>query len=88
MARPIPFSGPPWLAGLPSPYYTPSHIAWQKACRSFITQNLIQYAMDWEREEAVPSHVYETFAKANMLIPNLPPLCPWSGSRGWGSMIP
>jgi acyl-CoA dehydrogenase len=28
--------------------------------------------MDWEREETVPAHVFETFAKHNMLIPNLP----------------
>jgi acyl-CoA dehydrogenase len=28
--------------------------------------------MDWEREETVPEHVFETFAKHNMLIPNLP----------------
>ncbi len=28
--------------------------------------------MDWEREETVPSHVFEKFAAANMLIPSLP----------------
>ena len=28
--------------------------------------------MDWEREETVPSHVFDTFAKAHMLIPTLP----------------
>lgn len=28
--------------------------------------------MDWEREGAVPPHVFDTFAKANMLIPTLP----------------
>jgi acyl-CoA dehydrogenase len=28
--------------------------------------------MDWEREGTVPSHVFQTFAKHNMLIPNLP----------------
>lgn len=28
--------------------------------------------MDWEREETVPEHVFGTFAKANMLIPNMP----------------
>lgn len=28
--------------------------------------------MDWEREETVPPHVFETFAAANMLIPSLP----------------
>ena len=28
--------------------------------------------MEWEREETVPDHLFETFAKANMLVPNLP----------------
>lgn len=72
MSRPIPFSEPPYLCGLPSPYYTVSHLRWQKACRAFVTDNLSQYAMDWEREEMVPAHVFDAFAKANMLIPNLP----------------
>ncbi|KAA6411084.1 MAG: short-chain specific acyl- dehydrogenase mitochondrial precursor [Lasallia pustulata] len=69
---PIPFSEPPYLAGLPSPYYTENHRKWQKACHAFIHENLLQYAMDWEREETVPEHVFGTFAKANMLIPNMP----------------
>ena len=37
-----------------------------------MTEHLHQHAIEWEREEAVPSHVFETFAKANMLIPSLP----------------
>lgn len=28
--------------------------------------------MEWEREETVPEHVFQEFAKANMLIPSLP----------------
>ena len=72
MPRPIPFSEPPYLAGLPSPYYTESHLRWQKACHAFVDENFTQHAMDWEREEVVPPHVFEKFAAANMLIPNLP----------------
>lgn len=72
MSTPVPFSDPPHLLGLPSPYYTDSHRRWQKACRAFIAEHLLPYAMDWEREEAVPEHLFETFAKHNMLIPNLP----------------
>lgn len=68
----IPFSEPPYILGLPSPYYTPSHLAWQKACRAFITINLTAHAMDWEREELVPPEVFKKFAAANMLIPTLP----------------
>ena len=68
----VPFSEPPYLQGLPSPYYTESHRKWQKACRAFLAEHLLPNAMDWEREETVPSHLFETFAKHNMLIPNLP----------------
>lgn len=28
--------------------------------------------MEWEREGTVPPHVFEVFAKHNMLLPNLP----------------
>lgn len=69
---PVPFSEPPYLCGLPSPYYTPELRQWQKACREFISTHLTPYAMDWEREETVPEHLFATFAKNHMLIPTLP----------------
>ena len=69
---PIPFSEPPWLCGLPSPYHNDSHRRWQKACREFIGDHLIANAMDWDREGIVPESVWESFAKNNMLIPSLP----------------
>lgn len=68
----IPFSEPPYLNGLPSPYYTPELRKWQKACRAFISEHLTPYAFEWEREETVPEHLFSTFAKHNMLIPTLP----------------
>lgn len=68
----VPFSEPPYLAGLPSPYYKPTHLAWQKACREFIQKNLIDRALEWDTAETLPEHVFETFAKAGMLIPSLP----------------
>lgn len=68
----IPFSEPPWLNGLPSPYYTAEHKKWQQACRAFISEHLTPHAFDWEREETVPEHLFQTFAKHNMLIPTLP----------------
>lgn len=69
---PVPFSEPPYILGLPSPYYTPELLKWQKACREFITENLIKYAWQWEAEEYVPEHVFKKFAEARMLIPTLP----------------
>jgi acyl-CoA dehydrogenase len=69
---PIPFSEPPYLCGLPSPYYSDSHRAFQKRARTFIGENLIANALDWEREGTVPPHVFETFAREGWLIPTLP----------------
>lgn len=45
--------------------------------------------MDWEREETVPSHVFDTFAKANMLIPSLPAPLPveWLKKLGIGDIL-
>ncbi|EMD00962.1 hypothetical protein BAUCODRAFT_190396 [Baudoinia panamericana UAMH 10762] len=71
-AIPLPFSEPPYLCGLPSPYYTPELRKWQQACRAFIGEHLMPYAWDWEKEETVPDHLFHTFAKHNMLIPVLP----------------
>ncbi|ODM14726.1 hypothetical protein SI65_09915 [Aspergillus cristatus] len=67
-----PFAEPPYLRGLPSPYYTPAHRRFQKACREFLWEHLLRHAMDWERQGTVPEHVFETFCKHNMLLPNLP----------------
>ncbi|KAI2726327.1 hypothetical protein CBS147332_3214 [Penicillium roqueforti] len=70
--NPIPFSEPPYIRGLPSPYITAAHCRFQQACRKFATENLIQYALEWEREGTVPEHVFHTFCKHNMLLPNMP----------------
>ncbi|KAI3397355.1 hypothetical protein diail_10805 [Diaporthe ilicicola] len=72
MATPIPFSEPPWLLGLPSPIFKETHHKWQANVRAFVEKNLMKDAIEWEKAEAVPPHVFETFAKANMLIPCLP----------------
>lgn len=80
----VPFSEPPWLAGLPSPYYKETHKRFQKACRAFVDEHLLPFAMDWEREETVPDHLFQTFAKHNMLIPNLPAPLPVDWLRRLG----
>ncbi|KAF5023794.1 hypothetical protein F66182_4150 [Fusarium sp. NRRL 66182] len=81
---PVPFSEPPWLMGLPSPYYKESHRKWQKACRDFISEHLIPDALQWETEGKVPQHVFETFSRHNMLIPNLPAPLPVDILRSLG----
>ncbi|KAJ5626976.1 Acyl-CoA dehydrogenase apdG [Penicillium herquei] len=70
--NPVPFSEPPYLRGLPSPYITPAHRRFQEACRKFAWENLIQNAMEWEKEGTVPDHVFHTWCKHNMLLPNMP----------------
>ena len=89
MPRPIPFSEPPYLCGLPSAYYTPSHLRWQKACRAFVTTHLHDHALEWDAAGAIPAHVFTTFAKANMLLPSLPAPLPvaWLKRLGIHSII-
>lgn len=55
----IPFSEPPWLLGLPSPIFKPTHYAWQRAIRVFITEHLYTHALEWEKSSTVPAHVFE-----------------------------
>ncbi|KAK5108582.1 hypothetical protein LTR62_008158 [Meristemomyces frigidus] len=81
---PIPFSEPPYLCGLPSPYYTPALRQWQKACRAFISEHLTPYAMEWEREETVPDHLYKTFTAHHMTIPSLPSPLPVAALKAAG----
>lgn len=83
-ANPIPFSEPPYLRGLPSPYYTDSHRRFQQRCRAFIWENLTQHAMEWERAGTVPEHVFDTFCKHNMLLPNMPAPLPVEWLRKLG----
>ncbi|KAL2825832.1 acyl-CoA dehydrogenase/oxidase [Aspergillus cavernicola] len=68
----VPFAEPPYLRGLPSPYYSDNHRRFQKACREFMYEHLLKNAMEWEKEGTVPEHVFKDFCKNNMLLPNLP----------------
>jgi hypothetical protein len=68
----VPFSEPSYIVGLPSPYYKETHLRWQKACRKFVDDNLLEKALEWDTAETIPEHVFETFAKHGMLLPTLP----------------
>ncbi|CAI6089312.1 hypothetical protein V2G26_005906 [Clonostachys chloroleuca] len=72
MSANVPFAEPPWLNGIPSPYFDESHKRVQAACRDFIGRTLSQHAFEWETAEDVPPHVFGEFAKANFLVPALP----------------
>lgn len=70
--NPVPFSEPPYLRGLPSPYYSQSHRDFQSKCRAFVFENLLSRAMDFEKQGEVPTEVFDKFNEHNMLLPNLP----------------
>jgi acyl-CoA dehydrogenase len=67
----VPFAEPAYLRGLPSPYFRQTHLDFQKRCRAFMNEHFIPYALEWETRGTVPEHVWHTFNKHNMLIPNL-----------------
>jgi len=86
---PIPFSEPPWLCGLPSPYFTESHRKWQAAIRPFLQERLHHHAVEWEVAETIPEHVFGEFAADNMLVPALPAPLPveWLRRLGLGKLM-
>ena len=69
---PIPFAEPPWLLGLPSPYYNESHRQWQKDCREWLKDRFTAHTLEWEEEGTVPERVFKEFFAENMLIPYMP----------------
>lgn len=69
---PIPFAEPPWILGLPSPYYNESHRQWQKDCREWLRDRFTTHTLEWEEEGTVPEHVFKDFFSENMLIPYMP----------------
>ncbi|EAU30192.1 conserved hypothetical protein [Aspergillus terreus NIH2624] len=71
-ANPVPFSEPPYLRGLPSPYYSDSHLQFQKRCRAFVWEHLLSNAHEYEKQGQVPDSVFQKFCEHNMLVPNLP----------------
>jgi acyl-CoA dehydrogenase len=68
----VPFSDPPWLMGMPSPYYNESHRKWQQTIRPWIQENLHKNALEWDTQEILPESVFKKFAANGMLIPSLP----------------
>lgn len=71
-ANPVPFAEPPYLRGLPSPYYSASHREFQKKCRAFCWEHLLSNAAEYEKQGQVPESVFQKFCEHNMLVPNLP----------------
>lgn len=67
MSTPVPFTDPPWVNGLPSPYYNESHRKWQQVCRAFMEEHLFSRVSAWD--DNVQDEVYQVFMKHNMLLP-------------------
>ncbi|CZT16524.1 probable acyl-CoA dehydrogenase [Ramularia collo-cygni] len=68
----IPFSDPPYLLGMPSPFYQEKHLRFQKACRAWMEEHFVPFHMDWENEGNLPTDLFDKFNSYNMLVPNLP----------------
>lgn len=85
----IPFAEPSYLRGLPSPYFQATHLNFQKRCRAFLAEHFLPYALEWETQGLVPAHVWETFNKHNMLLPNLnsPLPAPWLKRLGLNDIL-
>ena len=85
----VPFAEPAYLRGLPSPYFHQTHLDFQKRCRGFMNEHFIPYALEWETQGTVPEHVWHTFNKYNMLIPNLksPLPLPWLKRLGINDIL-
>lgn len=63
----VPFSDPPWLTGLPTPIWQPKHFQFQAAIRPLIQRLLHDRAIEWEVAETLPPHVFDDFARHNLL---------------------
>jgi len=61
------YGDPSWYQGLPSPFYTESHIAWRAKCRDFVDKHIIPYVSEWEREKAIPRSVAIALGNAGLL---------------------
>ncbi|KAI0016391.1 putative acyl-CoA dehydrogenase [Xylariomycetidae sp. FL0641] len=84
MAAPVPFSDPPWLTGMPTAVFQDTHRRWQQAIRPFIETHLLAQAVEWDKAETVPEHVFAAFAAANLLVPALPAPLPAAWLRRLG----
>lgn len=82
----VPLAEPPWLRGLPTPYYNESHRRFQRSCRGFLDENLHAHALEWESQGDVPAHLFATFAKNNFILPALPAPLPVEWLRRLGVM--
>ncbi|KAK3899892.1 mitochondrial long-chain specific acyl-CoA dehydrogenase [Staphylotrichum tortipilum] len=86
---PIPFSDPPYLLSLPSPYFTPSHLKWQAALRPWLQTHLHDHALEWDQSGTLPPSVFAAFAKANLLPAALPSPLPvaWLKKLGIDTLL-
>ncbi|PPJ55146.1 hypothetical protein CBER1_05433 [Cercospora berteroae] len=68
----VPFSDPPWLLGLPSPFFSEKHRKFQRAVRAWFEEHFLPHCMEWETSGTLPTDLFAKFNQYNMLLPNLP----------------
>lgn len=64
-----PFSDPPSVFGLPSPYYKESHHHLRKVVREWVNEHLTPNTGDWDEEGETPQWAYRQAAKDGLLVP-------------------
>jgi alkylation response protein AidB-like acyl-CoA dehydrogenase len=70
----LPFSEPSWYdSSKRSPYYNEHHIAYRKAMRDFVDNEIIPNVEDWEEAGEVPRSAFKRAAEVGML----PAMCGW-----------
>ena len=62
-----PFKEPPYLAGLPSPYFNETHYRFQKALKQWYNHNYNDWAGEWEDAGAPSPDLFGKFVQANMV---------------------
>ena len=68
MASQVPFAEPPWLAGLPSPYFNESHRKLQRAVREFVDEHVKPEAQEKELDGTFVSQELVDKMAANNLM--------------------
>jgi alkylation response protein AidB-like acyl-CoA dehydrogenase len=67
-----PWAEPAWYHGIPSPYYNESHKKLRNAIRSYIDQNILPNALEWEEAGEAPRDQALKWAKSGFAFADVP----------------
>ncbi|OCK80966.1 acyl-CoA dehydrogenase NM domain-like protein [Lepidopterella palustris CBS 459.81] len=67
-----PWAEPAWYNVLSSPYYNDSHRKLRQFVRTYMDENVLPYAEEWEEAGEVPKEEYIKFARAGLAFQDIP----------------